>query len=346
MEDLGSDRGGDEEIVAVAVDQAELRARLDQQMARQDVLDLAAQARTVSRELRSGVPPTQQQRGGVPPSQQHPAQPASAQQGGSSLPLPPTVSRFGIGNDFLGSYFIPRNDQGNGSGQHRSRQQDPVASQPGGSGQPGRAQPEKAAEPSPQLKRKRKKKGGRAATPPPSIPNSERFPKEDWPRNFTEAQMNSFTPDQIIAMQANQQKKLKLEGKKQAYPGKSFFFTEWVNLKNQLLGVIMGGDENQQPPPTVKLEATEDDCVTKICDARVKLYPIVADLDVFWGQLPVKHEVIQPEFGAKVRGIQNRVPVYTWGAAHDRRRATELKHWSSLNVHTFKQEQVNIEIEK
>ena len=108
----------------------------------------------------------------------------------------------------------------------------------------------------------------------------------------------------------------------------------------------MGGDENQQPPPTVKLEATEDDCVTKICDARVKLYPIVADLDVFWGQLPVKHEVIQPEFGAKVRGIQNRVPVYTWGAAHDRRRATELKHWSSLNVHTFKQEQVNIEIEK
>ena len=108
----------------------------------------------------------------------------------------------------------------------------------------------------------------------------------------------------------------------------------------------MGGDENQQPPSTVKLEATEDDCVTKICDARVKLYPIVADLDVFWGQLPVKHEVIQPEFGAKVRGIQNRVPVYTWGAAHDRRRATELKHWSSLNVHTFKQEQVNIEIEK
>ena len=136
MEDLGSDRGGDDEIVAVAVDQADLRARLDQQRARQDVLDLVAQARTVSRELHSGVPPTLQQYNGVPPTQLLPARPASMLKRSTGQPPPATANRFGIGNDFLNNYFIPRNDVGNGSGQPGhggSRQQDPAASQPGSS---------------------------------------------------------------------------------------------------------------------------------------------------------------------------------------------------------------------
>ena len=102
----------------------------------------------------------------------------------------------------------------------------------------------------------------------------------------------------------------------------------------------MGGDEDQQPPALVKLEATEDNCKDKICDARLMLYPIVADLDEVWGRIPAKHESMQPEFGAKARGVVKRVPIQTWYAAHDRRRATELKHWSSLNVHNFKQEEV------
>ena len=193
-------------------------------MARQDVLDLAAQARTVSRELHSGVPPTLQQYNGVPPTQLLPARPASMLQRSTGQPPPATANRFGIGNDFLNNYFIPRNDVGNGSGQPGPGSSRTLLLHSRGV----RAEPGQAAEPSPQLKRKRKKKGGRANTPPPLIPNSDRFPKEDWPRNFTEAQMNSFTPDQIIAMQANQQKKLKLEGKKQAYPGMSFFFTGLV----------------------------------------------------------------------------------------------------------------------
>ena len=102
----------------------------------------------------------------------------------------------------------------------------------------------------------------------------------------------------------------------------------------------MGGEKEQMPPPLVTMEASENNSMDKLCAARFKLYPIVAELETFWENVQPKYVSIQPEFGAKVRGMLNRVPRQTWVAAHDRRRATELKHWSSLNYHSFKQELV------
>ena len=102
----------------------------------------------------------------------------------------------------------------------------------------------------------------------------------------------------------------------------------------------MGGSGDTIPPPVVKLAESEDNAVDKLCAARFELYPITADLVEFWGREKAKYEVIQPEFGARVRGVLNRVPKLTWEAAHDRRRATELKHWSSQNYHLFKQDPV------
>ena len=94
------------------------------------------------------------------------------------------------------------------------------------------------------------------------------------------------------------------------------------------------------PPPLVKLPATEDNANDKLCDARFTLYPIISDLQAAWSRLPAKFDMIQPEFGAEARGMQHRVPKHTWVSAHDRRRATELKHWSSLNYFAHKQEKV------
>ena len=104
----------------------------------------------------------------------------------------------------------------------------------------------------------------------------------------------------------------------------------------------MGGETEQLPPPLVKLEADEDNSVDKLCAARWGLYPVIADPETFWGKLQPKYAVIQPEFGAKVRGVQNRVPRSTWIAAHDRRRSTEMKHWSSINYHSFRQDAVRV----
>ena len=104
----------------------------------------------------------------------------------------------------------------------------------------------------------------------------------------------------------------------------------------------MGGEGEVLPPPLVQLAASQDNADDILCEARFTLYPIVADLETFWGKFPAKYDDIQPEFGAKVRGMQNRIPKQTWVAAHNRRRATELKHWSDLNYHTFKQEKVQL----
>ena len=102
----------------------------------------------------------------------------------------------------------------------------------------------------------------------------------------------------------------------------------------------MGNETEASPPPLVNLPAAVDNSVDKLCDARFSLYPIVSDMAGCWGRLPQKLEPIQPEFGAKLRGMLTRVPRDTWDSAHDRRRATELKHWSSLNYHAFKQDEV------
>lgn len=102
----------------------------------------------------------------------------------------------------------------------------------------------------------------------------------------------------------------------------------------------MGAEGDFVPPPLVKLEAAEDNAVDKLCPARFELYPIVSDPETYWSKLKAKYEVIQPEFGAEIRGMLHRVPKQTWVGAHDRRRATQLMHWSSLNYHSFKQDMV------
>ena len=104
----------------------------------------------------------------------------------------------------------------------------------------------------------------------------------------------------------------------------------------------MGGEGNEVPPPLVKLEAGEDNAMDKLCLARFELYPVVAEPLVYWGKLKAKYDVILPEFGSEIRGMLHKVPKKTWASAHDRRRATELKHWCSLNYHNFKQEVVCI----
>ena len=105
-------------------------------------------------------------------------------------------------------------------------------------------------------------------------------------------------------------------------------------------GSIVGGEGEVVMPPLVKLEATEDNADDIICDARLLLYPIVGDLEKVWARLPVKFDTIQPEFGAEVRGMLHQVPKKTWEGAPDRRRATELRHWSSQNYHIHRQDQV------
>ena len=48
--------------------------------------------------------------------------------------------------------------------------------------------------------------------------------------------------------------------------------------------------------------------------------------------------MVTGEFGAKLRGMVNRVPKETWEGAHIRARSWELKHWSSQNAYSHKQD--------
>ena len=343
MEDVGEDLEAD--TIEVTVQPDALRRRIDAEAARQDELDLAGAARTLNAQQPRQHAPAIRPRHPAPPLQlrQHvpalrPRQPAVMQprlsiprlQVQPRLPGPrqpaPSVgasgNRFGIGEQFLnqggdGGQSAPGQDQSGGSGQYA---QD-WASQESLNEQQAKV-----------LTKKRKVKK----------PTSKKIPRSAWPKGFTEEDIDGLSVNQVAKFRKLEGGRDSHEGKKQSLPGKGFFERQLVvtDLFPHILGVVMGGEEELLPPPLVKLGATEDNCMDKICDARLLLYPIVGDQADYWGRLPPKYDVIQPEFGAKLRGVQNRVPRATWVAAHDRRRATELKHWSAQNIHAYKQDTV------
>ena len=100
-------------------------------------------------------------------------------------------------------------------------------------------------------------------------------------------------------------------------------------------GLVKSAARNKVP--LVVIPEAEDDAMTKFSGGRWP-YPPVSDPVEWWKYLPVRWKVVIAEFGSKTRGMINRVPKETWIGAHDRGRCWELKHWSSTNTHSYKNE--------
>ena len=99
----------------------------------------------------------------------------------------------------------------------------------------------------------------------------------------------------------------------------------------------MRGAERKKVPMVVIPEA-EDDAFGKFSEARWRYPPMSEPALEWWKHVKVKYDMVIPEFGAKIRGMINRVPRLTWEGAHNRRYSWELKHWSSLNAYAHKNE--------
>ena len=69
--------------------------------------------------------------------------------------------------------------------------------------------------------------------------------------------------------------------------------------------------------PMLSFSAGDDDCYVMFNEARWMHFPI-SEPSVWWKFLPLKWKVTTPEFGAKRRGMVNRIPKETWEGAHNR----------------------------